>query len=113
MGKCLDKFQSISNVTFRKRRHFGFSLASLGPPGQILGAIFSLVGDRMYNSPRITKALTTAFGGRSLLFEVLARGTKVTVISTTEDSSTCLFTNYNGPQTRSTNCGMYLIFSFI
>jgi hypothetical protein len=44
------------------------------------------------------------------MFEVSAGGTKLAVLATTtEDSSTCIFTNYNGPETRSPHCGTVAI----
>lgn len=69
--------------------------------------ILSFILDSRYGSTGITKALITAFGNHSLMFDVSAGGTKVAVVATTtEDSSTCIFTNYNGPSTRPQNCGM-------
>ena len=87
-------------------RYFGFSFASLRRPGQILEAMLSHLGDSKYSSTGITQALITAFGDQSLLFEASTRGTKVGVVATAEDSSTCLFTNYNGPEIRSPRCGI-------
>ncbi|KIN05217.1 hypothetical protein OIDMADRAFT_25796 [Oidiodendron maius Zn] len=108
---CLKQFQDISRDAFgRRHRYFGFSSTSLRRPGQILEAMLSHLGDSKYSSTGITHALTTAFGDRSLLFEASARGTKVGVVATTKDSSTCLFTNYNGPpEVRSPRCGYNLV----
>jgi hypothetical protein len=66
----------------------------------------SLATDSKYGSTGITKALVSAFGNDRSLFKSSAGGTKVAVVATTTgDSSTCLFTNYNGPRTRSDDCG--------
>jgi len=66
----------------------------------------SLARDSRYSSSGITRALTSAFGSTSSLFDLPARGTKLAVVATkNKDSSTCIFTNYNGPGARSPNCG--------
>jgi len=45
-----------------------------------------------------------------MLFNNNAGGAKVAIVgTTTEDSSTCIFTNYNGPETRPDQAGNALI----
>lgn len=75
-------------------------------PGRCLEMLLSLVTDSRYCSAGITKALKLAFGDNSSLFGSVTGGTKVVVVATTaEDSSTCIFTNYNGPEKRPQDCG--------
>jgi hypothetical protein len=89
-------------MAFRRRQLFGVPLTSLGIPGRLIDMLLSLVMDSRYSSAGITEALKLAFGDESSLFGSSTGGTKVAVVATTtEDSSTCIFTNYNGPEKRS------------
>jgi hypothetical protein len=73
-----------------------------------LQTVLSFATDSRYNSSGITQALVSAFGDEKPLFESSCGGAKVAVVAaTTEESSTCIFTNYNGPQERSPKCGMF------
>ena len=83
------------------------SLTLLRRPVELL---LSLATDSRYSSSGITKALKSAFKEDSMLFNNNAGGAKVAIVgTTTEDSSTCIFTNYNGPETRPDQAGNALI----
>jgi hypothetical protein len=106
VGECLNQFQNLSALAFRRRSYFGLSLFSLGALRRAIEILFSFATDSRYSSTGITKALISAFGEKSPLFESSGGGTKVAVVATTtDDSSTCIFTNYNGPEKRSQDCG--------
>ncbi|PVH69797.1 hypothetical protein DL98DRAFT_598335 [Cadophora sp. DSE1049] len=67
---------------------------------QPIELLLSLISDSRYGSSGITKALKSVFRDDVSLFENTAGGAKVAVVgTTTENSSTCIFTNYNGPET--------------
>jgi hypothetical protein len=106
VNECLRQFKALSALAFSRR---GFSFLPLKPfrlLRKCLGVLMSLATDSRYSSTGITNALTSAFGNDRPLFESSAAGTKVAVVATTtKDSSTCLFTNYNGPRHRSDDCG--------
>jgi hypothetical protein len=106
--ECLKRFQLLSTLAFRKRRCFQFSQMSTWTPLRVLQTVLSFATDSRYNSSGITQALVSAFGDEKALFESSCGGAKVAVVAaTTEESSTCIFTNYNGPQERSPKCGMF------
>ena len=68
--------------------------------------MLSFATDCRYNSSGVTEALVSAFGDTQSMFEQSCGGAKVAVVAATiEDASTCIFTNYNGPERRSQECG--------
>ena len=104
--ECMGKFVELSRLAFEKRRCFGLPLTSNGMFRRFLEVILSFVTDSRYSSTGITSALKSAFGENRPFFESSAAGTKVAVVATTtQDSSTCIFTNYNGPGSRSSESG--------
>ncbi|TVY13661.1 Calcium-independent phospholipase A2-gamma [Lachnellula arida] len=108
--ECIQQFQNLSSLAFRKRRCFGLPLASIGFIRRSLEVLLSFATDSRYGSAGINAALKTAFGSDSYLFNSETGGTKVAIVATTtEDSSTCIFTNYNMAEDRSQDCGYKLI----
>jgi hypothetical protein len=106
VGECLEQFHSLSSVAFRPRHCLGIPLPSFGILRRFLEIVISFSTDSRYSSAGITKALVSAFGEERRLFESLCGGAKVAVVATTtKDSSTCIFTNYNGPKKRGIECG--------
>lgn len=106
MDECLKRFPIFSSQAFRRRRCFGLPLTSFGMPGRFLEGVLSLVTDSRYSSTGITEALKSNFGDKTPLFGSPTGATKIAIVATTtEDSSTCIFTNYNGPEIRPQNCG--------
>ena len=59
-----------------------------------------------YSSTRINHSFKKTFGPDKTLFDCSGRNTKVAVIATsTNDLSTHIFSNYNGPAPRPVECG--------
>jgi len=74
----------------------------------LLEIFLSITTDSRYSSAGIIKALKAAYPGNDTFFESTGGGCKVAIVATkTEDASTCLFTNYNGPAKRSPDCGKF------
>jgi hypothetical protein len=104
--ECITRFQSFSTLAFRGRRVFGLQLKSLGIFRRFFEILFSFVTDSKYDSSGITEALVSAFGETHSMFEQPCGGAKVAVVAATiEDATTCIFTNYNGPEKRPQDCG--------
>ncbi len=59
-----------------------------------------------YSSTRINTVFKKALGAEETLFGCSGSNTKVAVVATsTKDSSTYIFSNYNGPGQRPRSCG--------
>ncbi|KAJ8067019.1 hypothetical protein OCU04_004399 [Sclerotinia nivalis] len=109
VDKCLTNFQEFSQLIFRKRVRFGRKFPALGYLSRVVEGILSIAADSRYSSANINNALQKTFGMDSSLFEADS-GVKIGVIATTtDDCSTCIFTNYNGQETRSESCGYRII----
>jgi len=105
VGHCLTQFQDQSNLAFGRKGLFSL-LMTCGIPRRLLEVFLSIATDSRYSSAGITKALKSAFGNDTSLFKSGSGGAKVAVVATTtNDSSTCIFTNYNGQEERSVKCG--------
>ncbi|CZR55716.1 uncharacterized protein PAC_05604 [Phialocephala subalpina] len=110
VSECTKQFQNLSAHVFRKRRCLGFPVSSLGILRRPLEILVSCATDSRYSSTGINEALTEAFGSEFALFDASCGGTKVAVVATTTDNtSTCIFSNYNGPEKRAKDCGYKLI----
>jgi hypothetical protein len=79
---------------------------SLWPARRCLEILLSFATDSRYSSTGIDSALRAAYPQDRPFFHSGGGGCNVAVVATTtEDSSTCIFTNYNGPKERFNDCG--------
>ncbi|KFY65872.1 hypothetical protein V496_02280 [Pseudogymnoascus sp. VKM F-4515 (FW-2607)] len=100
--ECDNKYETLSGVAF----HTGLppQLHSIGVIQMIRHVIVSCTTGSRYSSSGIKKAICSSFGEDAVLFGN-ATSTKIAITATTTDkSSTVIFTNYNGPQ-RPVGCG--------
>ncbi|KAG0649360.1 Calcium-independent phospholipase A2-gamma [Hyphodiscus hymeniophilus] len=109
--ECLKSFKTLSALAFKRGGCFGLPVMQIGASlRSFLEVIIAFVRDSRYSSTGITRALTSAFGDTSRLFDAPAGGAKIAVVATTtKDSATCIFTNYNGPGKRTADCGYRMI----
>lgn len=108
IDECITQFKTLSNLAFSRKKYFNLPLVPFGTVRNFFGIIGALVTDSKYSSKGINTALKSAFGETSSLFGSSGgKGTKVAIVATTTDeATTCVFANYNGPETRSKDCGM-------
>ncbi|KAH8787540.1 acyl transferase/acyl hydrolase/lysophospholipase, partial [Hyaloscypha sp. PMI_1271] len=110
VDECTNQFQRLSRVVFEKRWYCRIPLISVSVLRPCLDIIWSFATDSRYSSSGVNRALKSAFGDISSVFQSPCGGTKVAVVATTtNDTSTCLFTNYNGPESRSSSSGYKII----
>lgn len=105
--ECDNKYETLSGVAF----HTGLppQLHSIGVIQMIRHIIVSCTTGSRYSSSGIKKAICSSFGEDAVLFGN-ATSTKIAITATTTDkSSTVIFTNYNGPQ-RPVGCGAWEYF---
>ena len=96
---------------FQQKRYFGILiplvrwLPFLSWCRKSLEVLFSFITDSRYGSTEINSALESAFPVDTPFFGS-GCGTKVAVVATTTDeSATCIFANYNGPKNRPFDSG--------
>ena len=75
----------------------------------LLQVLPSTCAATQYSSTRINHSFKKAFGPDKTLFECSGRNTKVAIVATsTDDLSTYILSNYNGPTLRPVKCGEFL-----
>lgn len=98
MEECLERFVTLARKAFSPRNFAHFMI--------------SYLADSQYSATGLEDALKEAFGTKTMLewSEPCNSGVKVAVTATTiEDSSPCIFSNYNGIGTRSIECGYRMV----
>ncbi|TVY92352.1 Calcium-independent phospholipase A2-gamma [Lachnellula willkommii] len=110
VDECIARFKELSSLAFRKKKFFDLPLIPSNAIRGFLETILAIATDSKYSSTGINTALQAAFGEAGPFFGSSSGGTKVAIVATTtDDSTTCVFANYNGPENRSKDCGYKLI----
>ncbi|KAK6428218.1 hypothetical protein LTR95_015640 [Oleoguttula sp. CCFEE 5521] len=96
---CIEKFESLAQRTFVRSRQANYLI------GRIQWLFVSYLRDCQYNSSAIEESFQSAFGKDVQLFNPpLPYDTKVAITTATaKDTSTCIFSNYTGPERPSDN----------
>ncbi|KAK6428380.1 hypothetical protein LTR95_015477 [Oleoguttula sp. CCFEE 5521] len=95
---CIEKFEALAQRTFVRSRQANYLI------GRIQQLFVSYLRDCQYSSAAIEESFQLAFGKDVQLFNPLPDDTKVAITTTTaKDTSTCIFSNYNGPERPSNN----------
>jgi hypothetical protein len=68
----------------------------------------SIVTDAQYSTSNIENALKEAYGKTQSIFQSTDIKVAVTA-TTTSDSTTCIFSNYNGQEPLPENCGKFTL----
>ncbi len=112
VDECTGHFQDFARLAFRRRRFCGLPAFTSPLLQRAQDILYSMTTGSRYGSSGVEKAMKEAFGEKKSFFECSSSGTKVAVTATTtNDSTTCLMTNYNGPKHR-TKCGLCLSYFF-
>ena len=102
--ECDNQYEMFAEVAFRDGLPFQLHSIAGGLVQTIRHIILSCATGSRYSSSGINKAVCSSFGEDKLLFGN-ATSTKIAITATTTDkSSTVIFSNYNGPQ-RPVGCG--------
>lgn len=106
MNECASEFQSLARRAFCSKLLFNLPILSGGWLRKAREILLSFITDSLYGSTGITSAVQLAYRDQRQLLGN-SSGTKTAVTATTtEKSSTVVFSNYSGPD-QSDNCGMY------
>jgi len=101
---CIERYEHLAKVAFQPRPSPNIPVLS-----QIIEFLISFIADGRYSAENLEKALQETFGSyRSILdcSKATATGTRIGVpVTTIDDASTCIFTNYNGIGSRPADCG--------
>lgn len=102
--RCIEQLEPLAKFAFQPRASSGIPILS-----PLLNFLISFFADARYPADNLEAALQEAFGsGRSILdcSKATAAGTRVGLpVTTIRDTSTCIFTNYNGVGTRPRGSG--------
>jgi hypothetical protein len=105
--QCTEIFERLARVAFQPRPSSGIPIIS-----KFLDFLISFFSDARYPADNLEAALQDAFGrDRSILdcSKATAAGTRVGLpVTTIRDTSTCIFTNYNGVGMRPRGSGRML-----
>jgi hypothetical protein len=100
----MDMFERLSKFAFQPRFFFNIPIIS-----HVLNLFFSYFFDGRYSADNLEAALQEVFGNNRSLIDfsrATAAGTRVGFpVTTIQDTSTCVFTNYNGIGKRPEGCG--------
>ncbi|KAI9883965.1 MAG: hypothetical protein M1823_004243 [Watsoniomyces obsoletus] len=101
----LKKFKEFTKLAFRPRMACSFPFFT-----RFLNMVVALVTDSRYSTSNFESTLIQAFSLPRTMFWNSEGNIKVGVTATTtNDSDTCIFTNYNGIVTRPTDCGYRVV----
>jgi hypothetical protein len=102
--QCIERYERLVTKAFVPRPSLKIPLLS-----PILDFCISFIADGRYPVANLEAALQEAFGNdRSIIdcSNATATGTRFGLpVTTIRDTSTCVFTNYNGVGTRPQGCG--------
>ncbi|RDL30200.1 uncharacterized protein BP5553_10478 [Venustampulla echinocandica] len=100
---CIERFEDVAEAAFQPRLSLG----------RIIGFIISYFADGRYPVDNLEAALQEAFETERTLLDysrATETGTRIgLVVATIRDTSTCIFTNYNGVGTRPRGCGYFVL----
>ncbi|KAF7894677.1 uncharacterized protein EAF01_010127 [Botrytis porri] len=113
--KCIERAEHFAKFTFQPRLISKIPAFIPGIPGFSVLASFliSYFADGCYSAEHLEAILQEEFGReRSILdcSNATATGTRIGIpVTTIQDTSTCIFTNYNAIGTRSEKCGYHAL----
>lgn len=118
---CIERFEGFAKFAFKPRSSsaipiispiIDFLLSGIPIISPIIDFLVSIFADGRYPADNLEAALQDEFGSeRSILdcSKATAAGTRVGLpVTTIRDTSTCVFTNYNGVGTRPRGSGRSL-----
>lgn len=110
VDKCVTSFESLATKAFEARRVSRIPL--IGP---LHNLIVAYLADGLYASENLENALKATFGSQKTILDcsyATATGAKIGIpVTTIKQTSSCIFTNYNGVGVRPAGCGKYIKFS--
>ena len=112
----MDMFERLAIFAFEPRFFFKFPMFPRAL-NLSLSIFFSYIFDGRYSADNLEAALQEVFGNNRSLIDfsrATAAGTRVGLpVTTIQDTSTCIFTNYNGTGKRPERCGNIPILSLL
>lgn len=107
MDDCAGSFQSLAKKAFKPR-----GLSQIPILSRIQKLLVSYLADSLYPADNLESALKETFGDDSSILDcsyATTIGAKIGLpVTTIPETSSCIFTNYNGVGTRTKDCGKLL-----
>lgn len=104
MEQCIECFEDLAKFAFQPRASFSLPVLL-----RILDFLVSFFADGRYAAENLEAALQETFGNDKSILDcskATATGTRIRLpVTTIDDASTCVFTNYNGVGVRPPDCG--------
>ncbi len=95
------KFKELTRLAFRQRLSCSIPIFT-----QLVNTFMALVTDSRYSTSNLERTLIQAFSVPPTIFHNSNSNIKIAVTATTtDDSETCIFSNYNGAVKRPADCG--------
>jgi hypothetical protein len=105
--KCMERFEKLAHLAFKPRKVLNIPIVS-----NLQEFAASIFADGLYPAENIETALKEVFGIDNSILDpsyATAIGAKIGVpVATIQDSSYCMFTNYNGIGSRHQTQGTFM-----